>query len=105
AQKLKAALRAKTKRTSGRSLQVIIADVNRTLRGWFGYFQHSCRWTFVTVDRWVRMRLRSLLRKRRGGRGHGHGTDHQRWPIAFFAAQGLYSLVAAHAAARQSPRG
>lgn len=101
--KLKETIRAKTKRTNGRSLQVIIADVNQTLRGWFGYFRHSCRHTFETVDRWVRRRLRSILRKRRGGQGHGIGYDHQRWPNAYFAEQGLYSLVAARAEASQPP--
>lgn len=104
-QKLKETIRAKTKRTNGHSLQEIIADVNRTLRGWFGYFQHSCRWTFVTVDRWVRMRLRSILRKRAGGQGLGLGNDHKRWPSAYFAKQGLYSLEAAHAEASQPPLG
>lgn len=104
-QKLKATLRAKTRRTNGNSLHTIIADVNRTLRGWFGYFQHSCRVTFVNVDRWVRMRLRSILRKRAGGQGHGYGRDHQRWPNAYLAEQGLYSLAAARAEVRQSPCG
>jgi RNA-directed DNA polymerase len=104
-QKLKETLRAKTKRTNGHSLQFILADVSRTLRGWFGYFQHSCRSTFVSVDGWVRRRLRSLLRKRAGRTGCGRGRDHQRWPNAYFAEQGLYSLVAAAASARQSPRG
>jgi RNA-directed DNA polymerase len=102
-QKLKESIRAKTKRTNGHSLQAIIADVNRTLRGWFGYFRHSCRGTFLSVDRWVRMRLRSILRKRAGGQGPGLGRDHQRWPNAFFAKQGLYGLVAAHAEASQPP--
>jgi len=101
--KLKETLRAKTKRANGHSLQVIIARVNETLRGWFGYFRHSCRGTFEKVDRWVRMRLRSILRKRAGGRGHGFGRDHLRWPNAFFAEQGLYSLVTAHAEASQPP--
>lgn len=104
-QNLKATLRAKTKRTNGHSLGYIIADVNRTLRGWFGYFQHSCRPTFVAVDKWVRMRLRSLLRKRAGRTGRGRGADHQRWPNAFFAAHGYFSLEAAHAAVRPSPSG
>ena len=40
-QKLKDALRPKTRRTNGHSLAVIIEDVNRTLRGWFEYFKHS----------------------------------------------------------------
>lgn len=97
--KLKDTLRRKTRRTHGHSLAVIIDDVNRTVRGWFGYFQHSHRTTFEPLDAWVRMRLRSILRKRAGRRGCGRGTDHQRWPNRFFAAQGLFSLVAAHARA------
>ena len=104
-QKLQDTLRAKTKRTNGHSLGFIIADVNRTLQGWFGYFQHSCRQRFVTLDAWVRMRLRSILRKRAGRTGRARGADHQRWPNAFFAAHGLFSLEAAYAAVRQSPRG
>jgi RNA-directed DNA polymerase len=102
--KLKDAIRAKTKRTSGRSLQYIVTDVNRTLRGWFAYFQHSYRTTFPTLDGWIRGRLRSILRRRAGLRGRGRGADHQRWPNAFFAKQGLFRLVAAHELAVQSSR-
>lgn len=100
--KLKDTIRAKTKRTSGHSLQTIIASINPTLRGWFGYFQHSYKTTFTDVDGWVRMRLRSILRKRCHRRGRGRGADHMRWPNAFFATHGLYSLKAAYAAACQS---
>ena len=102
--KLKDTLRAKTNRTNGHSLSVIIADVNRTLIGWFEYFKHSHYTTFRPLDPWIRMRLRSILRKRRKRRGRGRGKDHQRWPNAFFAKQGLFFLVAAHAAASQSSR-
>lgn len=102
--KFKDAIRAKTRRTSGDSLPFIVANVNRTLRGWFAYFQHSWKTTFPDVDGWVRMRLRSILRKRAGRRGRGRGLDHHRWPNAFFADQGLFSLVAAHALAVQSSR-
>jgi len=104
-QKLKDTIRTKTKRTNGFSLAAIIADVNRTLRGWFGYFKHSCRSTFVEVDGWVRMRLRSILRKRAGRRGRGRGRDHQRWTKAYFAEHGYFSLEAAFAAACQPPLG
>jgi len=100
--KFREAIRAKTPRQNGHSLTWIIADVNRTLRGWFEYFKHSHPWTFVELDKWVRMRLRSILRKRRGIRGRGGGLDHFRWKNAFFAEQGLFSLVAAHAQAAQS---
>ena len=103
--KLKDALRAKTKRTQGRSLPCIIADVNRTLRGWFGYFKHSYPTTFQNVDGWIRGRLRSILRKRAGRRGRGRGRDHQRWPNAYFAKHGYFSLEVAHKLACQSSSG
>jgi RNA-directed DNA polymerase len=102
--KFRDTIRAKTRRTSGQSLAAIIVDLNRTLVGWFAYFQHSHKTTFATLDGWVRMRLRSLLRRRRGGQGRGRGADHQRWPNAFFAECGLFSLVTAHATAGQSSR-
>ena len=103
--KVRDSLRAKTPRTSGTSLLCIITDVSRTLRGWFGYFKHSSWRSLDTLDKWVRMRLRSILRKRLGLRGRGRGCDHQRWPNAFFAEHGLFSLVAAHRLACQSPSG
>jgi len=97
-------VRAKTRRSNGNSLEAIIADLNRTLRGWFEYFQHGYRTTFPHQDSWVRMRLRSLLRQRHHAKGRGRGSDHQRWPNAFFAELGLFSLVAAHVLACQSSR-
>lgn len=104
-QKLKDSLRSKTKRTSGESLQCVIVQLNQTLRGWFGYFQHSSyRNVFQDIDQWLRGRLRSILRKRRGGRGRGRGNDHHRWRNRYFADLGLFSLVAAHASACQSSR-
>ena len=103
-QKFKDAIRLKTSRTSGQSLTSIVASVNQTLRGWFTYFQHSHPTTFVGLDCWIRMRLRSILRKRHGRRGCGRGRDHQRWPNAHFAAHGLFSLVAARKAVVQSSR-
>jgi RNA-directed DNA polymerase len=102
--KLKETLRGKTRRSSGDSLQFIIADVNRVLRGWFAYFKHSRPFVFSPLDRWLRQRLRAILRKRRKRRGVAKGWDFHRWPNAFFAEQGLYSLVAAHASACQSSR-
>jgi RNA-directed DNA polymerase len=97
-------IRAKTRRTQGQNLAATIVDLNRTLVGWFGYFKHSYKTTFATLDGWVRMRLRSILRHRRGGPGAGRGADHRRWPNAYFAEQGLFSLATAHAIAAQSSR-
>ncbi len=102
--KLKDAVRSKTKRCNGHSLDTIIKKVNRTLVGWFEYFKHSHYTTWRSLDAWVRMRLRSILRKRAGCQGRGRGMDHQRWPIDFFAGCGLFSLTVAHAAACQSAR-
>ncbi len=100
---LRTAIRAKTKRTRGQSLERIIADVNVTLRGWFDYFQHADGWTFRPVDGLVRRRLRAILRKQKKKPGRGQcRADHQRWPNAFFAKRGLFTLVEAHAAASQS---
>ena len=103
--KLKDALRAKTRRTSGQSLPSIVSDVNRTLCGWFEYFRHSSyRNVFTDIDGWLRGRLRSILRKRLGLHGRGRGRDHQRWPNRYFTAHGLFSLKAAHVAVCQSSR-
>jgi RNA-directed DNA polymerase len=100
--KFKDAIRAKTHRAHGQNLDMIIADVNRTLRGWFEYFKHSHRWVFSSLDGWIRMRLRCILRKRSGRRKRGYIADHMRWPNAFFTEHGLFSLYAAHASACQS---
>jgi len=100
--KLKDAIRAKTRRTNGHSLSFIVADVNRTMRGWFLYFQHGHWTSFKNLDGWTRMRLRSILRLRAGRHGRGHGRDNNRWPNAFFTQHGLFSLVTAHGLVRQS---
>jgi len=102
--KLKDAIRAKTRRTVGHGLPKVIADINPTLRGWYGYFQHSYRPTFRKVDGWVRRRLRSILRRQQGpgGIASTHGADQVRWPNAFFAKHGLFSLQGAYDAVSQS---
>ena len=94
--KLKERVRVKTSRLDGRSLKEIVADVNRSLRGWYGYFQHSKATTFGYLDGYVRRRMRSVLQWRRDGRGKGIGAAHQRWPNKWFAQRGLLSLAAEH---------
>ena len=100
--KFRDSIRAKTRRNNGHSLRDIVADVNLTVRGWYGYFKHSHWTTFPSLDGWIRMRLRSILRRRIGLKGRGRGSDHQKWPNAFFDRGGLFSLQAAHAGERQS---
>jgi RNA-directed DNA polymerase len=101
--RLKDTIRAKTPRTRGDSLACIVVDLNRTLRGWFAYFKHAHPCTFIVLDRMIRRRLRSLLRKqeKRPGSGKTH-DDHQRWPTAFFANAGLLALHSAWQNARYS---
>jgi len=94
--KLKDRVRAKTSRLDGRKLADIVADVNRSLRGWYGYFQHSKSTTFAYVDGYVRRRLRSVLQWRLDGVGKGIGAAHHRWPNEWFAHCGLLSLAAEH---------
>ena len=95
-------IRAKTRRSRGDSLARIVADLNPMLRGWFGYFQHAHPWTFPRVDGFVRRRLRALLRKqqKRPGAGRCH-SDQLRWPNAFFAAAGLFTMTEARRLASQ----
>jgi RNA-directed DNA polymerase len=95
-------VRLRTRRQNGNSLAFIIAQLNPLLRGWFNYFQHGHRATFSTLDGWIRMRLRSILRQRQGKRGRGRGDDHKLWPNAFFAEQRLFSFCTARALALQS---
>jgi RNA-directed DNA polymerase len=100
--KLKEVIREKTRRTRGQSLKVVVADLNRTLRGWFGYFKHAHPSILVVLDQMIRRRLRAMLRKqaRRPGVGNGR-ADHQRWPNAYFATAGLFALHTAWQVARQ----
>jgi len=96
-------VRSKTRRSQGRSLKAIIADLNPTIRGWFNYFKHAHPWTFETLDGFIRRRLRAVLRKQEKRPGFGRNLkDHKRWPNTFFAEEGLFALHAAHQAASHS---
>jgi RNA-directed DNA polymerase len=100
---LKEKLRSKTRRTRGVSLKSIIEGLNPILRGWFGYFKHAHKGVFKELDGLIRRRLRALLRKREKRPGFGRClADQVRWPNAYFARYGLFTLVGAHAKASQS---
>jgi RNA-directed DNA polymerase len=51
----------------------------------------------------VRMRLRSIQRKRDRRKGRGRGKDHNRYPNAYWAELGLISLKALGRAKPASP--
>jgi RNA-directed DNA polymerase len=100
--KLKQTIREKTRRTRGQSLATVVVDLNRTLRGWFGYFKHAHPSIFVQLDQMIRRRLRAMLRKQDKRPGVGNDRrDHQRWPNVYFAKARLFALHTAWQTARQ----
>jgi RNA-directed DNA polymerase len=90
--KLREAIKPKVRRANGKSMEVIIGEVNRTLQGWFAYFKHIHVSEMKVIDQWVRGRLRSILRKCTGRKGRGRGLDHHRWPNHYFTRLGLFCL-------------
>jgi RNA-directed DNA polymerase len=100
---LKDKVREKTKRTRGESLRTVIEDLGPMLKGWFGYFKHAYKSTFRKIDGFIRRRLRAMLRKqeKRPGMGRCH-DDHKRWPNAYFAELGLFTMTQARLQASQS---
>ena len=98
-------IRAKTCRVMSGSLEEIIENLNRTLRGWFNYFKHVNKYTLNTFDAFVRRRLRAILCQRHKQRGFGRGNKaHQKWPNEFFVKHGLFTMERARvlAATRRS---
>jgi RNA-directed DNA polymerase len=88
----------------GRSMTAAAEELTPILRGWFVYFKQSNRATMRVMDGWIRMRLRSILRKNRKRKGRGRGVDHNRWTNQYFAELGLFSLEHAWDEARPSFR-
>lgn len=81
-------IRTITKRQNGVSIEKVITDTNKTMKGWYEYFKHCNKFIFEKVDGWIRRRMRRILRKRDGRDGNSIGADHQRYPNAFFAKLG-----------------
>lgn len=103
--KFKDKVRRKTPRGAGRGIEAVVSDLNPVLRGWFGYFKYSHKWTFTPLDGWIRRRLRSILRRQSKKKGVSRGFDNRRWPNRFFRERGLFSLVEARESFLQSSRG
>lgn len=92
--KLRENIRRVTRRNNAHSMETIIHEkLNPILRGWFGYFKHAHVSELKELDQWTRMRLRSILRKRHGGKGRGRGTDHLKWKNCYFKQLGLCFLA------------
>jgi RNA-directed DNA polymerase len=92
-QKFRDAIRQKTSRLRNGSIGDIIADVNKTLKGWYQYFKHVTKWGLQTFDSFVRRRLRAVLLKRvkKGGLGRSLKI-HMKWPNKFFAKHGIFTM-------------
>lgn len=102
--KLKTAIRMKTPRIRGDSMERIVTDLNHTLRGWFEYFKHSVGAAFPKLDAFARRRLRAILLKRHKVPRHGDGYANMRWPNAYFDELGLFNLTRARKLAAQPAR-
>ncbi|MBV8397236.1 MAG: group II intron reverse transcriptase/maturase [Acetobacteraceae bacterium] len=99
--RFKDSIRNRTPRTRGSSLERIVADLNPLLKGWFSYFKHAYQTEFMSLDGFIRRRLRAILRKQNKGPGFGLcQRDSRRWPNTFFAHAGLFALHTAWHEAR-----
>jgi len=59
----------RTPRNRGGSIESVIASLNPTLKGWYAYFKQAHRFTFSSIDGFIRRRLRAMLRKQMHRRG------------------------------------
>jgi RNA-directed DNA polymerase len=104
--KIKDRIRGLTPRNCGKSLEDMINGLNRTLRGWFNYFQEAGKTVFALLDSMVRRRLRARLLRMNKSKGFGRSKKcHEKWPNAFFASKGLFTLSKAKAEAEFYGRG
>jgi len=90
--KFREAIRDKTNRRRSGPIECIITELNRTLRGWYGYFRTSQPSSLGPLDCWVRQRLRSLLRYRRKRKGMSRGRENGEYPNQWFKDRGLFTL-------------
>ena len=87
-------VRERTKRTAGKSLKAIIAELNPILRGWYQYFKASSESQFESQDSFIRRRIRAILDRRKGHPIGYSGPTNKRWPNAYFERNGLLSMAA-----------
>jgi len=85
-------LRPLTRRCHGQSLSKTIEQLNPILKGYFNYFKQTQGSPLARQDSWLRMRLRSIIRKNSKRQGVGRGLDHKLYPNAYFAKLGLFSM-------------
>ena len=89
----KESLRERTGRPTEKAWKPSWRTSTGRLPAGMAYFKHAKDNELRGIDGWIRMRLRSILRKRRGC--EGRGRDHQRWPNRYFTELGLFCLLEA----------
>jgi RNA-directed DNA polymerase len=95
--RLRDRVRELTPRSGGKSLTSVITPLNRMLRGWFQYFQHTKGRKLKLLDGWIRSRLRTILWTHQKGKGIASRDANRLWPTAYFDRFALYSLARARA--------
>lgn len=91
--KLRDKVRELTPRSCGESLKSVITKLNRVTKGWFEYFKHAVKGVFQLMDGFIRRRLRAMLLRRIKKHGFGVSLNcHKRWPNAYFAERGLFTM-------------
>lgn len=91
--RFKDASRLQTGRSDGRILGVIIQSVHRRVRGWVNYFWGGVRCVSIKPDRWLRLRLRSIMRHSEKCGGRAKECDLPPYPNARFTRAGLIFLT------------
>lgn len=83
-------VRHATRRQRPASLDTVIADLNPVIRGWGNYFR-GANWKVSAeeTDAWIRMRLRSFIRKHVTVRSKYNAL----YTVAFFQKKGLVTLT------------
>jgi RNA-directed DNA polymerase len=103
--KLRDNLRKKLRRGRSGGIADIIIEINPILKGWFGYFKFSVPNAMRDTDKWVRERIRQIVRRRHKRRGIVKGRERIEYPNRWFETQGFYSLEKAQAKWIQSQTG
>ncbi len=74
----------------GRSLDAVVGDLNRTLRGWHGYFRHgSSSKAFSRINEYVHLRLATYMSRKHGRKGLGWTGCYD---YAWLKTTGIYRL-------------
>jgi RNA-directed DNA polymerase len=82
-------VRGATRRQQPKKLDLVITGLNPIIRGWGNYYRYGdTKELFRALDKWIRMRLRCFLEKKRA-----HLNQNQRLPISVFNRAGLISLI------------